>query len=167
MNEDPNMNKKVTEQKLEDRKIVVKDDGTIEVTEIVKTIYLQDYRDFLSDVRNMQKFREQIEDTLKPAFSEKQQERIDSINKDIENMQPFLDEAETKWQKNQEYLRNKNFADGIKRELLKSESEINLNYISSVYDNLKDNEDVMGLLSDEEKEKLKSLKLKAVRRQKR
>ena len=165
---DPNANKKIVSQELDDRIIEVQDDGSVKVTEIVRTIYTQDYRDFLSDIRNMQKFREQVEDTLKPDFVEKQQERIDRVSKDIESLQPFVNDAESKWLKYQDEQRVKGIADKLKEELAKPSGEVNVNYVAAVWDNIKKNEaEVMDLLSDEEKEKFSKFKLKAMKKAKR
>ena len=161
---DPNMNKQVVSQDLDSRTIEVQEDGSIKVTEVVKVVYKQQFRDFLSDVRNMQKFREQVEDTLKPDFTKKQQERIDKVNKDIDELQPYVNDAETKWMEHQEKKRHEDMADKLKEELKKSDKDVNVNYIAAIYDNVKKNDKVLSLLSDEEKERFKKLKLKSMRK---
>ena len=161
---DPNMNKQIVSQDLDSRTIEVQEDGSIKVTEVVKVVYKQQFRDFLSDVRNMQKFREQVEDTLKPDFAKKQQERIDKVNKDIDELQPYVNDAEKKWMEYQEKKRHEDMADKLKEELKKSDKDVNVNYIAAIYDNVKKNDKVLSLLSDEEKERFKKLKLKSMKK---
>lgn len=163
-----NLNKTVTSQELTDRKIKVRADGTVEVTEVVETVYTQSYRDFLSDVRSLQRFREQIEDTLKPDFAEKQQERIKKATEQIDELDPYLRESEKKHLAHQEEVRVKGIADRLKEELAKKDSELNKNYLAAVWDNIKKNDDkVLQHLTDEELARFNKIKVDVLAKSKR
>lgn len=157
---DENMNKKVTSQELDSREIEVLDDGSVRVTEVIRTIYEQPYREFLTDIRNMQKYREQIEDTLKEDFREKQIDRAEKLSDEIDKLQPYLKESEEKYVARQEELRVKGIADRLKEELSKPKNEVNLNYVAAVWDNVHKNEQsVLSHLSESEVQKFNKYRL--------
>lgn len=145
MNED----KKILSQDVKDRKIEVKEDGSIKVTELLETVYEQQYRDFLTDYRNMQKYMENIKETLTDDFKKKQKENIEKIQKEQDKISPFLDEAEKNWREHTEKEQNDNMLKGLRDELNKKDR--NETFLAAAYNHFKKNEKLLSQLTNKEK----------------
>lgn len=90
-------NKKINKQELKSRDITVNDNGSLTINEVIEVEYTQDYRDFLSDLRQLGKYKAQIESTLFDDFKDKQKERLNKIDEELEKLKPFQEEAEKKF----------------------------------------------------------------------
>lgn len=160
-----NDGKNIVSQELDDRKIIVTQEGSVQVTERVSTVYKQQYRDFLSEVRHLEKVKEDIAHTLTEDFRNKQKEHLEKVEKEIKKLKPHLEEAEKCFLKAQEKARLQSVADRVKDELKKKPSEVNKQYMGAVWDNIRDNEKgVLDLLNAEEIALFKKYKLKSMQR---
>jgi len=90
-------NKNIISQDVENREITVNEDGSIKVIETLKTIYTQQYREFLSDFRGMQKYEENIKELFTNEFKKKREDDLKKIQKEKDKLAPYVDEAEKKW----------------------------------------------------------------------
>lgn len=162
---DINKNKNIKDSSLDNREVKVNEDGTVEVTETVTTVYEQNARDFLSDIRNLESTRERIEETLTEDFKKQQEEQIEKIDKELKELRPYAKEADNLARDYQEKQRKKTMKENLKAELSKADKDINLNYLAGAYENLSANEkDVIDSLSSDDKAKLKRLVAKAKRK---
>lgn len=154
------MNKKIISQDVENRIVIVKENGDIEVTEFLKTVYEQGAREFRSDYENLVKWQKDIEGTLKPEFVEKQEKHLEKINEEINKIKEFVEESDTKATEYNKAEMKKGKLEKIRYELNKPKKEQNVDYLSALYDNIKVNDkDLWDSLEKEEQNQLKKIKL--------
>lgn len=157
-------NKKIKSQEVTDWSVDVKEDGSVEVTQILKTVYTQSYRDFLSDFREMEKNTERAKEILTKQYQEKVRNDIKKMQQELKELKPFIDEADKKAQQYYEKKQKEQMIKTIKNELNKPMSEINTAYISSIWDNIKENyADIIDELEPEEREKFQKIKLNKIK----
>lgn len=160
-------NKKILKDELKDRTIEVQEDGKLLVKETVYYEYEQDYREFLTEYRNLDKMVEQINHSLSDDFKKSQEENLVKIEKEKKELERYVQESESKFMKHQEKVQRESMAEVVKNQLKLDKKERNLNYLASVWDNIKDKEDMLSLFTDEQQQELKKSKLELMKKQSR
>lgn len=157
-------NKEITKQEVKDWSIEVQEDGSIKVTQVIETEYVQSYREFLSDFRAMQKQVENAEEILTEDYQNKVKSDIEKMQEEVAKLKPYVDDSETKMLAYQEEKRLDQMLNKLKEELGKPMADINTAYMSAVWDHITKNEEkLMGRLSDDERLKFQKIKLRKIK----
>jgi hypothetical protein len=161
--------KETISNEVEDYKIDIQEDGSVLVTQKIKFVYKQKYRDFLTEYRQLIKNKENAEKYLTDEYQDKIKKDIKAMEEDIKDLKDYVDKSEKKFY---DYNRQKQKESQLKilrEELSKSEKERNNNYLKSIWENINKNTEngILKELTEEEKQELKKASLKAKRKAKR
>ncbi len=157
MQQEVNPNLVRTELKKQEHK--VNDDGSVTIIDLVESEYKLSPRDFISHCREVKKRKEHLIEALSDESKLELEKAIVEVGKDLDTLEPFRLESESKAKEHYEKLKLDGMLRKISEELEKPMGQINTSYMAAVWENIKNNETkLMGMLSSKQKKKFLELK---------
>lgn len=150
-----------SKSELIDRKIDMADDGSVVVIETIANTTRLSSREFVSWMRKHEETRRQIKEVLSDKVREATEKELEKVEEDILKLKPDIDESEKRAKAHYEQLKTNGMIKTVAEELDKPMSDINLDYMNQVWQNLVQNEQqVLNALSDDQKKKFLKIKIR-------